>query len=132
MSNPCLEHNCSKCCYKTEMTLTNEDVERILKLGYKDFYIYKNGYLQLENVHGHCYFLKKDLCSIYDDRPEGCKLYPQVFDLDSAEVYLHEFCPYNDEFEFSEDDARRLEEVIALEERERNERILKRLHELSG
>ena len=131
MQNPCLDHSCSKCCYKTEMTLTNEDIDRISDLGYKNFFVFKNGYYQLVNVHGHCIFLKKDLCSIYPNRPEGCKLYPLILDTDTGEAFLHEFCPYNEEFDFSEEDEKHLSHIIETEERERNERVLKRLHELS-
>jgi Fe-S-cluster containining protein len=92
--NPCLEHNCSRCCYKTEMTLTNEDMERISGLGFKNFYIYKNGYNQLVNENGHCIFLKQDKCSIYRHRPAGCQLYPLILDIDTDEIILHDFCPY--------------------------------------
>jgi len=114
------------------MTLTNEDVRRISDLGYKNFYIYKNGYLQLINVQGHCIFLKKDLCEINEDKPAGCKLYPLIMDIDTGEPFLHEFCPYHAEFKFTEEHANFLKELIEVEERERDERILKRLHELTG
>jgi Fe-S-cluster containining protein len=113
------------------MTLTNEDIERIIAQGYKNFFYYVNGYLQLVNVHGHCIFLQRDRCSIYPDRPEGCKLYPLILDIDNNEVILHDFCPYNDEFEFSDEDRERLEALIDIEKKERDERILKRLHDLS-
>ena len=132
MTNPCLNHSCSRCCYRTEMTLTNEDIERISALGYSDFYIYVNGYLQLKNVQGHCFFLKQDLCEINDNKPAGCRLYPLIMDIDTGELFLHDYCPYNDEFEFSEEDGDTLKELIEREETERDERILKRLHELTG
>lgn len=132
MSSPCLSHNCSKCCYKTEMTLTNEDVSRIEGLGYKNFYDYQEGYLILKNKNGHCIFLKRDLCSIYNSRPAGCRLYPLIMDLDTGEAILHDFCPYTDEFVFTGNDEERLAEIIELEEKEKDERVLNRLHELSG
>ena len=101
MANPCLKHNCQKCCYHTEMTLTVEDVERISGLGITDFYDYKGGYLQLRNVHGHCIFLDRNLCSIQENKPAGCRLYPLILDVDTGEAFLHEFCPHTEEFEFT-------------------------------
>jgi Fe-S-cluster containining protein len=114
------------------MTLTEEDVERISKLGVKDFYMYKGGYLQLVNVQGRCIFLKRDKCSIYEDRPAGCRLYPLILDLDNDDIILHDFCPYTEEFNFTDEDEDKLQDVIDCEEKERDERILKRLHEVSG
>ena len=125
LHHPCLSHGCSKCCYETEMTLSNEDISRISKLGYDDFYYEVDGYLQVKNVGGKCIFLKNDLCKIYPNRPEGCKLYPLVFNLDIDEepVELHDFCPYRDEFQFPDSMNERLIQVIAIEESEREERI---------
>ena len=116
----------------TEMTLTNEDIERISALGYKDFYVYIDGYLQLKNVQGHCFFLKQDRCEINDAKPAGCRIYPLIMDIDTGELFLHDYCPYNEEFLFSEDHREELREIIDREEKERDERILKRLLEFTG
>jgi hypothetical protein len=51
-------------------------------------------------------------------------------DIDTGELFLHDYCPYNEEFFFSEDDREELREIIDREEKERDVRILKRLHEL--
>jgi Fe-S-cluster containining protein len=114
------------------MTLTDEDVERISGLGVSDFYDYKNGYLQLKNVHGHCIFLDRNLCSIQENKPAGCRLYPLILDVDTIEAFLHDFCPHTEEFEFTVEHENELKELVEREEKEKDQRILKRLHELSG
>jgi Fe-S-cluster containining protein len=113
------------------MTMTEEDIERISSIGNKDFYFYKDGYLQLKNVQGHCIFLERDRCSIYEYRPIGCQIYPLILDIDTKEAFLHDFCPYNDEFDFPEGTSERLKKVIETEEDEKGKRVLKRLHKLS-
>lgn len=132
MQSPCLRHNCQKCCYHTEMTLTEEDVERISNLGVKDFYIYNRGYLQLKNIHEHCIFLDRNLCSIHENKPAGCRLYPLILDVNTNEAFLHEFCPFTEEFKFTKEHEVELRAIVEREEKERDHRVLKRLHELSG
>ena len=97
--NPCLRHSCHSCCLNTEMMLTESDVRRIESLGYEGFYAEKEGFIVLKNVNGRCFFLSDDgLCRIYDDRPEGCRYYPFVFDMDTDAVMTDRDCPYSDEF----------------------------------
>ena len=76
---------CSKCCYGTEMPLTTEDIERIERLGYPREYFVEtgiDGIPRLRNINGHCVFLDAvtGLCMIYPWRPEGCRLYPLVYE----------------------------------------------------
>jgi uncharacterized protein len=87
---------CGMCCQETEMLLSEGDIKRIERLGYgtKRFVrIDKAGYAKLRNTQKHCVFydpLKKE-CSIYDRRPEGCHVYPVVFDY-SAGIVVDEIC----------------------------------------
>ncbi|MHA1686019.1 MAG: YkgJ family cysteine cluster protein [Candidatus Heimdallarchaeaceae archaeon] len=96
--------NCSKCCYETEMPLTQDDVARIVSLGYdiKDFARKLNGLFVLKNINGHCFFLKNNKCSIYNFRPLGCKLYPLVYDVNNNTVKIDPDCPHNEEFNLYE------------------------------
>ena len=121
--SPCQRLKCQRCCFETEMTLTNEDVRRIDALGYKDYYMLRNGYLQMKNIDGRCFFLRKNRCLIHEDKPIGCKLYPLVLDIDDWEVVMHDFCRHTDQFHFDEHDMEMLKETIKVEERERRLRL---------
>lgn len=122
-NNPCLAHDCHVCCLGTMMTLTGAEVARLEARGRRRFCRENaDGDLQLVNVDGACVFLADGRCSVYADRPDGCRLYPLVLDLDDDRVELHDVCPYRDEFSFAPDDERRLRASIATEERERLQR----------
>jgi uncharacterized protein len=88
------------------MLLLNEDVKRISRLGYKeDFFILTNseGFKMLKNSsEGRCVFHDGTKCTIYGDRPKGCKLYPIVFNEDSMAAVKDAFCPFRDEFRISQ------------------------------
>ena len=119
--NPCLRHSCHSCCLNTEMMLTEADIKRIESLGYEGFYVEKDGFLVLRNVNGRCIFLGDDgLCRIYENRPEGCRYYPFVFDISSETVIRDSDCPYSNEF--PEPDGN---EVRALAERIMRERLMR-------
>ncbi|RLI82312.1 YkgJ family cysteine cluster protein [Archaeoglobales archaeon] len=91
---------CGKCCYETEMPLTAGDIERIKALGFDedDFSVVVEGVRRLRNVKGACYFLKDNKCTIYENRPIGCRIYPLVLDED-GKVVVDEVCPLKDEIE---------------------------------
>lgn len=97
-SNPCLSHACSKCCYDTEMPLLESDVARLHAAGHSPgrFVERVEDAIQLRNVDGHCVFLVEGRCSVYDIRPEGCRLYPLV--MIDGEPGLDDYCPYWGEF----------------------------------
>ncbi len=99
----CLEVRCCKCCYETEMPLSEKDVKRIEKLGYSrdDFSIVVDGVRVLRNVDGHCYFLKDGVCSIYEHRPLGCRFYPVIYDVERRKATVHDFCPLAGEVSIS-------------------------------
>ena len=87
-----------KCCYDTEMLLSEEDIKRIEKLGYarNEFLeIDNNGFAKLKNRGGHCVFLNPEtnLCKIYSERPLGCRLYPVIYDLNKKKCIVDKFCP---------------------------------------
>jgi Fe-S-cluster containining protein len=76
------------------MPLTKSDIARIEALGYKksDFVVKDGTVFRLRNVEGKCFFLdSKNRCIIYEYRPEGCRLYPAVFD--GKDVVADSLCP---------------------------------------
>ena len=86
------------CCTGTEMTLTRTDAERIDSLGYqREDYLVRtdDGFCQLRNVDGYCYFYDSvsKLCRIYDARPEGCKYYPIIYDMQKRRCVVDRDCP---------------------------------------
>ncbi len=88
---------CGRCCIDTEMPLLPEDIERIMKLGFKREYFVTTelGYPSLRNVDGHCVFYDpvKHRCIIYEHRPLGCRVYPVVYDVESGSVTVDLLCP---------------------------------------
>lgn len=117
--NPCFVHHCHLCCLNTRMTLTEADAARLDAAGQRDFFFVNDDCdLQLLNVDGHCIFLVNGLCSVHDDRPEGCRLYPLILDLSVDRVVLDSFCPWATDFEFNRDDTVELRRSVTDEERE--------------
>jgi uncharacterized protein len=106
------------------MILTSKDIETIKKLGYTDgfFVSEKNRWLQLKNNKGRCVFHNGTLCTIYDDRPEGCVLYPIVFDKDHHKAILDSDCPQKHCFPLTKDKSQQLNKLIQVLEKERTER----------
>lgn len=145
---PCDTEPCSQCCHDIEMLLTEDDVSR-LALAVADnkelaeqqraigpwHFEAEDGYLQLHVRPGNpskgsdggapCWFLGDDgRCRVWKDRPEGCRLYPAVWDDGiRAAVLDADYCPHTDGFELppAMDDATR---SLALRlESERNARV---------
>jgi Fe-S-cluster containining protein len=109
------------------MTLTARDAKRLEAAGHRDFCrVTDQGELRLVNRHGRCVFLRDGRCSVYADRPDGCRSYPLILDLDEDRVVRHDFCPHGAEFHFTDDDERRLRRSIAEEDRESVERCRRR------
>ncbi len=72
---------CGECCLSP--ALSDEDIEKILKLGYKKEFFVVNitgkSYMQTDGEY--CVFLErlqdgKTSCKIYPSRPKICQLYP--------------------------------------------------------
>ncbi|MCK4299744.1 MAG: YkgJ family cysteine cluster protein, partial [Planctomycetes bacterium] len=84
-------------CLETEMPLTTVDLERLAGLGHDpvDFTLVEDGFTFLSNVEERCYFLDHGgRCSVYQDRPEGCRLYPLVLTEDMADFRLDHLCSH--------------------------------------
>jgi Fe-S-cluster containining protein len=103
MGNICREQGCVKCCLNTKMQLSNSDIVRIKGLGFSEdfFSINKNGNFQLKNRLGRCVFHDGLRCTIYDHRPEGCRLYPAVFYDDTRKTGLDSYCPHHRKFQLT-------------------------------
>ena len=89
--------HCGICCEKTEMLLSNADVERLKKAGYdvRKFVRYdRQGFAKLKNRHGLCVFYDPEncLCRIYTSRPLGCRVYPVIYS-EREGVIVDELCP---------------------------------------
>lgn len=89
--------NCGICCTETEMLLSQKDISRLVKKGFgENFFVNcdKHGYAILKNLDGYCVFydLEHRRCSVYTDRPLGCRIYPVIFDEEKG-VILDDICP---------------------------------------
>lgn len=81
------------------MTLTEADVARLEGVGHRGFTrVTVAGDLQLRNAGGRCVFLVDGRCVVYHERPEGCRLYPFVLDLETDRVVRDDHCPWSEEF----------------------------------
>jgi Fe-S-cluster containining protein len=131
MSNRCLNSKCIQCCKETNMLLTNQDIEKITKLGYdRPYFIQElNGWLQLKNSQGRCVFHTGDRCSIYQYRPEGCTLYPVVYDNDNHCAILDRECPQRQTFSLGKHHVQKLDALISTLRRERTQRKKSKINE---
>ncbi len=97
------------------MLLLDEDVKRIADLGYEEkFFVAKSqGFKVLKNSRaGRCVFHDGTQCTIYENRPKGCKLYPIIFNEDSLSAVKDDFCPYRGEFRLSAKAKRELSDDV--------------------
>jgi len=118
--SPCLHHRCVACCLETEMPLTEDDVKRIEKLGFKriDFTVEVNRETRLKNRNKTCFFLEGNGCKIYEDRPEGCRIYPLIYNGDTYKFIYDPVCPHSDEFKVTRIDKDRLTRLMKKLDRE--------------
>ncbi len=107
---PCMIHGCVKCCIETRMPLSPSDIERISgqRYRFKDYVLKRKRERFLRNSNGRCVFLGDDGCKIYSFRPEGCRLYPLVYDEKNKKAVVHDLCPYGLEFKVSGEDREKL------------------------
>lgn len=81
--------DCTRCCENSNVVLSPYDLQRVLKRTEITFSDFLEKYAIMFNnpdLHGMlsiklktnpaCRFLKEGLCSIYTDRPLGCRMYP--------------------------------------------------------
>ncbi len=125
MVSPCIDLDCIQCCKDTIMLLSDMDIDRIKSLGFsRDFFVdTRNGWLQLKNRDGRCVFHNGIKCSIYDHRPEGCQLYPVIFDKDNNCAILDEECPYRTKFLITQSLRKKLFLLVSRIESERFQRM---------
>ncbi|MEM2262137.1 MAG: YkgJ family cysteine cluster protein [Ignisphaera sp.] len=87
---------CGLCCKDTKMELSNNDIRRIVKLGYnpRGFLVIRDGIPYLRNINGYCYFHDKDSrrCRIYRYRPLGCRVYPVIY-IQDVGFTIDKLCP---------------------------------------
>ena len=124
MNNVCLEKKCIICCKETKMLLSDNDINRIKKLGYHyEYFVEKNDkWLQLKNKQGRCVFHNGIKCSIYENRPKGCQLYPIIYDKDNNCAILDEECPYRTKFLITSSLRKKLFNLVSRVEKEKSKR----------
>jgi Fe-S-cluster containining protein len=88
--------NCGVCCTETEMLLSKRDMKRLEKIGFSQnlFVVFdKQGYALLRNREGYCFFYDRlnHQCSVYVERPSGCRVYPVILDEDKG-IILDSIC----------------------------------------
>lgn len=107
------------------MVLTTQDIRTLEKLGYepRTFVAQRNGWLQLRNSKGRCVFHNGTICTIYEHRPEGCVLYPIVFNKDHRRAIYDRGCPQKQCFPLSPTKERQLHFLIQRLEAERRNRV---------
>ena len=125
MEPPCARHGCAACCYDTEMPLTSDDIARLVALGHarEGFVTYgPDGVATLRTVEPAteqgkpCFFLREGRCSVYADRPAGCRIYPLVMN-ERGRVVRDEDCPHRAEFPMDPTAKRRIQRVLSNLER---------------
>jgi Fe-S-cluster containining protein len=101
--NVCIKNKCIRCCENTMMILSIDDIKNIENLGFKKnfFVLQKEGWMLLKNNKGRCVFHDDIKCTIYNNRPIGCKLYPVIYDKDKNCAILDKDCPYRTCFKIS-------------------------------
>jgi Fe-S-cluster containining protein len=113
-----------QCCIETNMVLSYHDIENIQKMGYDSqfFVTERNGWYQLKNDKGRCVFHNGTQCTIYQRRPEGCDLYPVVYDKDNQCAILDSECPQKNCFVLEKSKIQQLFDLISTLQHERTQR----------
>lgn len=124
MKFPCTKHKCTWCCQETEMPLLESDIQRMMDLGhsYDDFVMESDGYLQLRNWEGRCFFHDGTKCTIYEARPEGCQSYPLLFDEDTGVLLDHD-CLHWTEVKFERKDQEGVINLVGRLKQEKKNRL---------
>lgn len=119
-----MDYKCIQCCLETNMILSYQDIDRIKRLGFDiNFFVTeRDGWLQLKNQDGRCVFHNNIMCTIYKDRPDGCKLYPIIYDKDKKHAIFDKDCLQKDKFLMSKSITKQLYDIVSKLESERAER----------
>jgi hypothetical protein len=106
------------------MLLSYQDIENIEKKGYEKKYFVREheGWFQLKNANGRCIFHNGDKCTIYEDRPAGCRLYPVVYEKNSRSAILDNECPLRHCFIPTKPKEEQLFKLVSVLESERGQR----------
>ncbi len=120
---------CGNCCLDTEMNLSNQDILKIFtKINPEfDFYYEKDGFLYLMNDNNQCifYYAPDKKCTIHRYRPQGCRLYPFVYD--NGECVIDKDCLNRENIKYiKKSKSKKVKKFIKLLEKEREERLSSR------
>ena len=112
--SPCAAKGCSACCHDVEMILTEDDLRRLREARPgEDFWrLADDGFLELRTRDAPaarggqgrpCWFLDPEgRCTVHAVRPEGCRLYPAMWDDGLRAAALDDdYCPHTDGFVLS-------------------------------
>jgi len=121
--------HCGICCEKTEMLLSNADIERLERVGHnkQKFVRYdRHSFARLRSHNGFCVFYDaaKRRCKIYKHKPLGCWIYPVIYK-EQEGIAVDDLCPMKNTV--SEIELKRKgKKVIELLQRIDNEAIFHR------
>ncbi len=98
----CGDLNCSLCCHEREVILTHEDINRLLTMGhYEQTFSRTSGHghnlKELIFIDGSCIFLNNGSCSVYQNRPTSCRIFP--FTMIDGKETIDRDCPHCSRFE---------------------------------
>ena len=101
----CEKYDCSYCCHDREVILTHEDVTKLLTMGHYEQVFARpsrHGHNLKELIfeRGDCIFLKSGRCSVYENRPTACRIFPFTYDENGGSV--DPACPNGNEFKSDE------------------------------
>jgi Fe-S-cluster containining protein len=125
---PCIANKCTKCCRETQMPLSLGDIDRLSALGHRlaEFSVANaDGSIRLRNrADGACFFLEPSgRCGVNSVKPEGCRLYPFIWDEDARKTIRDDYCPYTEEFVPPPDVDAKVRELIGRLESESHGRL---------
>jgi hypothetical protein len=76
---------CANCCVKLGIVVTNKEIKRLSEIGNLSQEDYESKFIDNSEFMGEkilkvkpCMYLENKKCTIYEDRPIGCKDYPHV------------------------------------------------------
>ena len=98
----CEKYNCSLCCHNREIILTHDDLIRLRTMGhYEETFArpsrHGHNLKELIFVDGNCVFLKRGKCSVYQNRPQACRIFPYTYD--GKKGVVDNNCPHAREFQ---------------------------------
>ena len=105
LMSKCGDLNCSLCCHNREIFLTQDDVDRLCYMGHYEqtFAVpsrYGGNLRELCFIDGDCIFLRNGICSVYENRPTSCRIFPYTL-TEHGEGIDHN-CPHHREFEMEQ------------------------------